>query len=126
MKLKCIGLCMSGQGFKAYERWVGVRSCVGATMDTTRRDSGQFKKWALLRSPFGRYRAQGWAPGRVFPGTQRTRMPDPGPRTTRIGQGSPGLPETRVPGWPSTKNALDEAERERKRKGKEEKERMSE
>jgi len=53
-------------------------------------------------------------------------MPDPGPRTTRVGQGSPGLPETRVPGWPSIKNALDEAERERKRKGKEEKERMTE
>ena len=69
---------------------------------------------------------QGWAPGPVFPGTRRTRMPDPGPRTTRVRQGSPGLPETRVPGWPSTKNALDEAEREKKRKGKEEKERMSE
>ena len=53
-------------------------------------------------------------------------MPDPGPRTTRVRQGSPGLPETRVPGWPSSKNALDEAEREKKRKGKEEKERMSE
>ena len=69
---------------------------------------------------------QGWAPGPVFPGTRRTRMPDPGPRTTRVRQGSPGLPETRVPGWPSTKNALDEAKREKKRKGKEEKERMSE